>query len=123
LQYPTNGKDHEYNVPHGTVVDTNIVNPVFTEFYMVAHSALKGTGRVPRYTVIHDDADYSLNVLEGITHVLSYEHQVSFDRFRVFTSSISRSLLVLLRFQLQFTLLKAMPNEVAMCSMRSKLLI
>jgi len=76
VNFPSNGKDHEFNVSHGTVVDKTIVHPVFPEFYLMAHSALKGTGRVPRYTIIHDENDYSLNVLEGITHALSYEHQI-----------------------------------------------
>ncbi|KAI6220943.1 hypothetical protein M3Y99_01577200 [Aphelenchoides fujianensis] len=52
-----NPRDYEFNVRHGTTVDTVIVHPVFTEFYQMAHSALKGTGR-------------------GVTHALAYEHQI-----------------------------------------------
>lgn len=33
-------------------------------------------GRVPRYTVLIDENDYSMNVLQGVTHALSYEHQI-----------------------------------------------
>jgi hypothetical protein len=44
----------------------------------MAHSALKGTGRVPRYTVLVDDNDFSIDILQGVTHVLSYEHQVCY---------------------------------------------
>jgi hypothetical protein len=44
--------------------------------FQKAHSALKGTGRVPRYSVVLDENSYTMDVLEGFTHALSYEHQI-----------------------------------------------
>ncbi|KAI6209842.1 hypothetical protein M3Y96_00264000 [Aphelenchoides besseyi] len=74
-QSPSN-KDYQYNVACGTTVDTTIVHPVFTEFYQMPHSALKGTGRVPRYTILLDENDMSMDLLEGFTNALAYEHQI-----------------------------------------------
>ncbi|KAI6220879.1 Piwi domain protein [Aphelenchoides fujianensis] len=78
-QFPQGGnnpRDYEFNVRHGTTVDTVIVHPVFTEFYQMAHSALKGTGRVPRYTILLDENNYSMDTIQGVTHALAYEHQI-----------------------------------------------
>ncbi|KAI6212992.1 hypothetical protein M3Y94_00095900 [Aphelenchoides besseyi] len=70
------GRDYEYNVPFGTTVDTTIAHPVFTEFYQMPHSALKGTGRVPRYSILLDESDSSMDLIEGFTNALAYEHQI-----------------------------------------------
>ncbi|KAI6185484.1 hypothetical protein M3Y98_00028600 [Aphelenchoides besseyi] len=70
------GRDYEYNVPFGTTVDTTIAHPVFTEFYQMPHSALKGTGRVPRYTILLDESNSSMDLIEGFTNALAFEHQI-----------------------------------------------
>ncbi|KAI6237581.1 hypothetical protein M3Y95_00280500 [Aphelenchoides besseyi] len=72
----TNGKDYEYNVPFGTTVDTTISHSLFNEFYQMSHSALKGTGRVPRYSILCDESDSSMDLIEGFTNALAYEHQI-----------------------------------------------
>lgn len=63
-------------MPHGTVVDTTIVSPVFSEFFLVPHSGLKGTARIPRYSVLIDENSYSMDVMQGFSHALAYEHQI-----------------------------------------------
>ncbi|KAI6190622.1 hypothetical protein M3Y97_00138500 [Aphelenchoides bicaudatus] len=69
-------KNYEFNVPHGIVVDSTIVNPIFNEFFLMSHSAPSGTANIPRYTVVFDQNSYSMNVLEELSHNLCYQHQI-----------------------------------------------
>ncbi|KAI6185474.1 hypothetical protein M3Y98_00027400 [Aphelenchoides besseyi] len=75
--FPKNdAKDYEYNVPFGTTVDKTINHSLFSEFYQMSHSALKGTGRVPRYTILLDESNSSMDLIEGFTNALAFEHQI-----------------------------------------------
>ncbi|CAD5230384.1 unnamed protein product [Bursaphelenchus xylophilus] len=69
----TNG---DYNVPAGTVIDERAVHPLYTQFFLVAHTAIKGTARVPRYTVLMNEPDFSLDILEAMSYALCHEHQI-----------------------------------------------
>ncbi|TMS38009.1 hypothetical protein L596_004825 [Steinernema carpocapsae] len=66
----------EQNVKPGTVVDTGIVHPEFTEFFVTSHQTLQGTAKVPKYTVMIDDNNLSLSYLETMTYVLAFGHQI-----------------------------------------------
>ncbi|CAD5226241.1 unnamed protein product [Bursaphelenchus okinawaensis] len=64
------------NLKCGTVVDTKIVSPVVNEFYCLSHVARLGTARIPKYAVIHNDGNLSMDQLQKITYNLSYGHQI-----------------------------------------------
>ncbi|PAV62593.1 hypothetical protein WR25_26423 [Diploscapter pachys] len=64
------------NIPSGTVIDTHIVSPVITEFYMNSHLAFQGTAKSVKYSVIHDQIGYDLNTIECLTHLLSFMHNI-----------------------------------------------
>ncbi|KAJ1367729.1 hypothetical protein KIN20_028702 [Parelaphostrongylus tenuis] len=66
----------EQNIPPGVVVDSNVTRPAFKEFYLNSHTTLQGSASTPRYTVLVDDLNLSMNELEGMTHVLTYAHQI-----------------------------------------------
>lgn len=66
----------EQNIPPGVVVDSNLTHPVFKEFYLNSHTTLQGSASTPRYTVLVDDLTLSMDELEGMTHVLTYAHQI-----------------------------------------------
>jgi hypothetical protein len=42
----------------------------------MAHSTPTGTAKIPRYTIVYDDNNYTMDLLEGVTHSLCYEHQI-----------------------------------------------
>ncbi|TKR61584.1 hypothetical protein L596_028677 [Steinernema carpocapsae] len=69
-------KAPEQNVKPGTVVDTNIVDPVFAEFYLNSHQTLQGSAKTPKYTVLYDQNNFPMSYLELMTYVLSYGHQI-----------------------------------------------
>lgn len=57
-------------------MDTQIVSPVLPEFYLMSHSTPIGSSKIPRYTVFIDESNYSMDILQGVTHALCYEHQI-----------------------------------------------
>ncbi|PRQ52666.1 putative post-transcriptional gene silencing PAZ-Argonaute family [Rosa chinensis] len=67
----------QYNVPPGTVVDTNIVHPRNYDFYMCAHKGSIGTSRPVHYHVLLDEIGFSANELQNLIHSLSYVYQRS----------------------------------------------
>ncbi|VDM60434.1 unnamed protein product [Angiostrongylus costaricensis] len=66
----------DQNIPGGTVVDTVIVSPVINEFYLNAHSAFQGTAKTPKYSLVADNSQISLDAIEGITYGLCYLHEI-----------------------------------------------
>ncbi|KHJ74787.1 hypothetical protein OESDEN_25597, partial [Oesophagostomum dentatum] len=64
------------NIPPGVVVDTQLTHPSFKEFYLNSHITLQGSARTPRYTVLVDDLNMSMDDLEGMTYMLTYNHQI-----------------------------------------------
>ncbi|VDM58444.1 unnamed protein product [Angiostrongylus costaricensis] len=66
----------DQNIPPGVVVDSNVTHPAFKEFYLNSHITLQGSAITPRYTVLVDDLNFSMDELEGITYVLTYAHQI-----------------------------------------------
>ncbi|KAK0418513.1 hypothetical protein QR680_013605 [Steinernema hermaphroditum] len=69
-------KPSAQNVKPGTAVDQYATHPAFKEFYLNSHVALQGTARVPRYTVLQDDANMSMDEVEHLTYGLSFGHQI-----------------------------------------------
>lgn len=38
--------------------------------------AILGTGKIPRYTVLVDENDFTLDTIENFTYAMAYGHQV-----------------------------------------------
>ena len=55
--FPKNQQDADRsgNCPAGTVVDTEVVNPVEFDFYLQSHGGLLGTSRPAHYNVLYDE--------------------------------------------------------------------
>jgi eukaryotic translation initiation factor 2C len=66
----------EQNVKPGTVIDTQAVHPKWHEFYLNSHTALQGTTKTPRFTVLVDDNKLSGGEIQTTTYWLSYGHQI-----------------------------------------------
>ncbi|XP_066262501.1 protein argonaute-4-like isoform X2 [Euwallacea similis] len=73
--FPVNDKDSvdvNFNVPPGTCVDTNIVNPGLQNFYLLSHASIKGTSRPTKYTTIYDDINMSNDEIQELAYYLCH---------------------------------------------------
>ncbi|KXH44790.1 eukaryotic translation initiation factor 2C 3 [Colletotrichum nymphaeae SA-01] len=81
--YPTSEADMDpksRNIKNGTVVDRGITQARYWDFFLTAHTALKGTARPAHYTVLLDEifrdkygvGDRAADSLEKLTHDLCY---------------------------------------------------
>ncbi|XP_067121683.1 protein argonaute-2-like [Centruroides vittatus] len=62
------------NVPPGTTVDTNIVHPVFHDFFLCSHIGIQGTSRPSHYTVLWDDNNFTADQLQLLTYSLCHTY-------------------------------------------------
>ncbi|KAI6227669.1 hypothetical protein M3Y99_01228700 [Aphelenchoides fujianensis] len=64
------------NLRPGVVVDRQIVDPAWPEFFLNAHNTLLGTAKVPRYSVLANDAGVGMDELQRLTLDLCFAHQI-----------------------------------------------
>ncbi|KAH9045384.1 argonaute-like protein [Lactarius pseudohatsudake] len=64
--------DRSGNCFAGTVVDSDIVNPVGYDFYLQSHSGLLGTSRPTHYNVLIDENRFTADGLQSITYALCH---------------------------------------------------
>ena len=60
------------NVPAGTIVDKDVVDSDLFDFYLCSHAGIQGTSRPCHYTVLHDDNNYSAELLERLSFHLCH---------------------------------------------------
>ncbi|KAL8678033.1 MAG: hypothetical protein Q9186_005602 [Xanthomendoza sp. 1 TL-2023] len=72
--YPTNTQntDRSTNSKNGTVVDRGVTMEMGWDFFLQAHTALKGTAKPTHYVVILDENGMNADGLEALTHNLCY---------------------------------------------------
>ncbi|KAG8671632.1 hypothetical protein FPOAC1_004884 [Fusarium poae] len=78
--YPTSAESmtSKNNIENGTIVDRGVTQARYWDFFLTAHSSIKGTARPAHYTVLLDEvfrAKYraeAANELERYTHELCY---------------------------------------------------
>jgi len=73
---PTGSGGREQNLEPGVVVDREITHPSFSEFYLVGHRAQQGTAKIPRYSVLCNDAKATLHDIQETTFHLCFGHQI-----------------------------------------------
>uniref|UniRef100_A0A1I8A7U1 Piwi domain-containing protein n=1 Tax=Steinernema glaseri TaxID=37863 RepID=A0A1I8A7U1_9BILA len=59
-----------------TVVDQTVVRSDVTEFFMQAHKAIKGTAKMPAYTVLLNELKMSMDEIQSFLMGLCFEHQI-----------------------------------------------
>ncbi|KAI6227442.1 hypothetical protein M3Y99_01254400 [Aphelenchoides fujianensis] len=72
----TGGKALEQNLRPGTCVDTGITGPFVPEFFLLGHAGKLGTSRVPRYSVLCNEAAMSMEDVQRTTFHLCFGHQI-----------------------------------------------
>jgi len=60
------------NTPAGTVWDKGITDVFNHDFYLQAHNGLQGQARPTHYVVIYDENKLDADMIQGLTHKLSY---------------------------------------------------
>lgn len=66
----------DQNIPPGTVVDQQIVNPATTEFYLNSHTALQGTAKTPRYNLVFDTSKMTADEMQAVVYALTFNLQI-----------------------------------------------
>lgn len=74
--FPVEGGDRNGNPMPGTLVETGATHPFLYDFYLCAHSAIKGTARPVHYTVILNEANIGPEELQQ----LIFEHSFQYAR-------------------------------------------
>ncbi|PFH51130.1 hypothetical protein AMATHDRAFT_75110 [Amanita thiersii Skay4041] len=72
--YPTNEDeaDSKGNPLPGTVVDRGVTSVYLFDFFLQAHAGLQGTTRPTHYYVVHDSIGFTPDLLQNLTHSISY---------------------------------------------------
>lgn len=82
--YPTDAKDADrsLNTPNGTIVDRGVTEARNWDFFLQAHTALKGTARPAHYFTVWDEIFFrqkagpphqnAADILESLTHHMCY---------------------------------------------------
>ncbi|KAK2751052.1 Nucleolar Complex 2 protein [Myotisia sp. PD_48] len=73
--YPANREhidERSGNVVAGTVVDRGCTMVRNFDFFLVAHTGIKGTSRPAHYVVLSDESKFPADELQAMTHNLSY---------------------------------------------------
>ncbi|XP_067145126.1 protein argonaute-2-like [Centruroides vittatus] len=71
---PRDGVGRPGNIPPGTTVDTDVVHPVFYDFFLCSHIGIQGTSRPAHYTVLWDDNDFNADELQVLTYYLCHTY-------------------------------------------------
>jgi eukaryotic translation initiation factor 2C len=75
--FPVKGNGDKNGNPHpGTLVDTGSTHPFEFDFYLAAHSAIKGTARPVHYHVIKNECGFSSELIQQLT----FEHCFQYAR-------------------------------------------
>ena len=61
-----NEADRSGNCVAGTVVDSDVVNPVEFDFYLLSHGGILGTSRPAHYNVLLDENKFTYVLLSGV---------------------------------------------------------
>ncbi len=62
-----NEADRSGNCVAGTVVDSDVVNPVEFDFYLLSHGGILGTSRPAHYNVLLDENKFTYVYLNGVS--------------------------------------------------------
>lgn len=73
--FPDKGQgDRNSNPKPGTLVETGCTHPYEYDFYLCAHSAIKGTARPVHYYVVLDEAKMGVEELQNMLYEASYQY-------------------------------------------------
>ncbi|VDM97120.1 unnamed protein product [Thelazia callipaeda] len=59
-----------------TVIDRDITRPDTTEFFMQSHKVIKGTGKLPAYSIPLNEAHLNMDEVQALMMALCFTHQI-----------------------------------------------
>ncbi|VDK76322.1 unnamed protein product [Litomosoides sigmodontis] len=59
-----------------TVIDRDITRPDATEFFMQSHKIIKGTGKLPAYSIPINEANLTMDEAQSLMMALCFTHQI-----------------------------------------------
>ncbi|VDK51015.1 unnamed protein product [Gongylonema pulchrum] len=59
-----------------TVIDKDITRPDTTEFFMQSHKIIKGTGKLPAYSMPLNEANLTMDEAQSLMMALCFTHQI-----------------------------------------------
>ncbi|KAI8804842.1 Piwi domain-containing protein [Cladochytrium replicatum] len=65
-------RDRSGNTPAGTVVDTDVVHPLYYDFYLTSHAGLQGTSKPSYYHVLLDESRLGSDAMQAFTYNQTY---------------------------------------------------
>lgn len=71
--YPTDAADKD-DCKSGTVVDSGVTNPVYTDFYLQSHDPPMGTAKLTHYFVLRNDIDFTSTEMQDLTYALCFTY-------------------------------------------------
>ncbi|KAL3985659.1 Piwi domain family protein [Acanthocheilonema viteae] len=70
-----NGRSLENCLPL-TVIDRDVTRPDTTEFFMQSHKIIKGTGKLPAYSMPINEANLTMDEAQSLMMALCFTHQI-----------------------------------------------
>ncbi|KAI1729605.1 piwi domain-containing protein [Ditylenchus destructor] len=64
------------NTEPGTVIDTKITRPDIMEFFLQSHLPLRGTVKIPQYSVLKCEINITKDEIQGFMNALCHSHQI-----------------------------------------------
>ncbi|KAI5239632.1 Piwi-domain-containing protein [Aureobasidium subglaciale] len=74
--FPQSGGDKNANALPGTLVETGVTQPFENDFYLCAHTAIKGTARPVHYNILLNEPQWPNDRI----HTLIYDHSYQYIR-------------------------------------------
>lgn len=84
--FPEAGDKNGNPLP-GTLVETGVTHPREFDFYLCAHSAIKGTARPMHYQVIRNDSALKVDNIQGMLYEASYQYVKSTTPVSIFPAA------------------------------------
>ena len=67
-------KSKSKNIPPGTTIDKEIINPIEFDFYLCGHHGIQGTSRPAHYQVLRDDSRMGADEIQKLCFDLCYTY-------------------------------------------------
>ncbi|KAF9781277.1 Piwi domain-containing protein [Thelephora terrestris] len=73
LKFFVQGRDSVDQPPQGLVVDTEVISPLYPNFYLQSHAGMLGTRKSSHYTVLHNENEtFDADFIQGLAFSLCH---------------------------------------------------
>jgi len=73
LKFFVQSRDSVDQPPQGLVIDTEVVSPLYPNFYLQSHAGMLGTRKSSHYTVLHNENEsFDADLIQGLAYSLCH---------------------------------------------------